>query len=177
MLNTKKSPFKLYPEEKHFWSFNDYGTVLSVVLRLQPKTVLEFGPGNSTLALIEGGAETIDSLEDDWSWCEVYKARLEDRFASKVKIIPYTWTNLIQVPRLRDHYDLSLIDGPSETPRRAAVLDFCLARCAWVLVALESQQGGTLMLEACQAARGSRSMDVIETGPDAGSFALIGPAC
>ena len=48
--------FRLYPREEHFCSFADYGAILDTVRRLDAKRVLEFGPGHSTLALVEGGA-------------------------------------------------------------------------------------------------------------------------
>lgn len=172
--------FRLYPAEQHWWSFADYGAVLDVMARLRPARVLEFGPGSSTLALIEGGAQRIDCCEDDKRWATVHRSRLEHRFSGKVAIVDYQWSDPVSIPALDpERYDLALIDGPRETPKRIAVLDYCLQRCAWVLIPTESASGSRLLREACEerAGRNFRTLTITETGPLAGAFALFSPPC
>lgn len=166
--------FRLYPEEQRWWSFADYGAVLDVMQRLKPKTVLEFGPGSSTLALIEGGAQRIDSCEDSQDWFDVYHERLERRFPAVVKLRRYVWADPLKVGRLAARYDMALIDGPHGTARRPAVLEFCLARAAAVL--LPTEETGSRVLRAAIvsiAAKHGRSLEFMETGPLSGAFALI----
>lgn len=172
--------FKLYPHEARWWSFNDYGAVLNVMREHKPLRVLEFGPGSSTLALIEGGAKTIDSCEDDWNWSQTYRERLQDNYPGIVTIRPYVWQPDVYVAGVtHQQYDMALIDGPRETPRRPAVVAYCLARCAYVLVPLECNEGSRLMSESCQqqASDAQRPLWTFQTGPLAGAFGLIGPAC
>lgn len=174
------SPFRLYPHAERWWSFSDYRTVLEVVRRLRPVRVLEFGPGSSTLALIEGGAQHIDCCEDNPVWFKTYRERLERRFPAVVALIAYQWSDPLTVPELDpERYDLALIDGPLETPRRPAVVEYCLRRCAWVLVPTESNEGSRLMREACArlGLEHFRVVEFMETGPAAGGFALLNPPC
>src|SRR4051812_12408033 len=98
----KQPPFRLYPEEQHWWSFNDYGVVLEVTERLQAKTVLEFGPGWSTRSLIEGGATTIDACEDNPEWFRVHAERLVPNFPGIVTLHPYICSEPIVVPGVVD---------------------------------------------------------------------------
>lgn len=173
----KRPPFRLYPEERHWWSFADYGAVLAVMERLQPKRVLEFGPGNSTLALIEGGAERIDCCEDDPTWFNVYKGRLEDAYPAIVRFVFYTWTDPVAIPQLaEERYDLALIDGPLGTLNRPAVIAYCLARCAAVLVPTEElAYGGSALKPHIEQLAVEFGFDVewMETGPLSGGFALL----
>jgi hypothetical protein len=174
-------PFALYPEEQHWWSFNDYQAVLEVVRRLRPKTVLEFGPGSSTLALIEGGAEHIDACEDDRHWFDVYEQRLARRYPNTVQLYEYAWSDPLRIPPIDGNaYDLALIDGPYDTPRRPAVLVYCLARCRSVLIPTEDYKVASPPLRphiAALAAAAGRPVEIFETGPLSGAFALIGEPC
>jgi len=169
--------FQLYPEERHFWSFNDYGAVLDVMELRLPKRILEFGPGSSTLALIEGGAETIDACEDDPHYFATYQRRLAAAYPSIVSMQAYRWSDPLRVPQLDGRwYDLALIDGPRETPNRAAAIEYCLQRCAAVLIPLEEHPGHQYLRPVAVelAKRHGRSVEIIEdTGPLAGAFALL----
>lgn len=167
--------FKLYPTEQHWWSFQDYGAVLSAVEHLRAKRILEFGPGSSTLALIEGGATHVDTCEDDPHWAGVYEERLQAQFPDIVHVHRYSWADPVEIPTLREAkpYDLALIDGPRDTSHRRAVVDYCLARAAAVLVPMESPGFRQYVTEQAEA-RGLM-YDVHETGPLAGSFMLITP--
>lgn len=168
------SPFRLYPEAKHYWSLADYGAVLAVMRARTPWSVLEFGPGSSTLALVEGGAVQIDSCEDDEGWRQTYQERLAQRYPH-VGIVPYTWADPLSVPAIDGkRYDLALIDGPADVGRRPAVIAYALARCTAVLVPLEESEGRSLRRAVVWLAdRAGRSVEYSMTGPLAGSFALI----
>lgn len=166
--------FRFYSEPTSWWSFSDYSTVLTVMGQLRPQTVLEFGPGSSTLALIEGGATQIDCCEDDPVWFKTYCERLEDRFPKTVLMVPYTWTDPLNVPGAANAYDLALIDGPLQIERRAAVIRFCAGRCRYLLVPMEDSEPNGLrdVVESL-----GRPVKYIASGPLAGTFALVGPAC
>lgn len=166
--------FALYPQARHFWSLQDYGAVLAVMARLKPRTVLEFGPGSSTLALVEGGAIRIDSCEDDADWMATNRKLLAAHLA--VELHAYTWADPLTITRLQDRrYDLALIDGPQDEHRRPACIEFALARSRNVMVALECAQGETFLTEACSAlaAKHGRQIEMMETGPLAGAFAVL----
>lgn len=175
------SAFALYPVAQHWWSFSDHAAVLSVMERLKPARVLEFGPGSSTLALVEGGATRIDTCEDDPKWAAVYEERLQRRFPSVVRIIRYDWSGLLSITEVDDErYDLALIDGPRDTERRPSVIAYALERCAAVLVPTEDanpEDAGLRQIVLDLAAAARRSVEVWDTGPLSGGFALIGGPC
>jgi hypothetical protein len=182
-MNVRTPPFALYPEERHWWSFNDYGFVLDVVTRLQAKTILEFGPGSSTLALIEGGATRIDTFEDSDEWYDVYRQRLEALFPDAVHLHRYTWTDPLTIAResLIDRpYDLAVIDGPHGTLNRPTVIRWCIDHAKAILAPTEEMAYGTGALrphfEAIVAASGW-TLEYFETGPLSGAFALLRPPC
>lgn len=168
------SEFRLYPEERHWWSMADYGAVLDVMHRLKPARVLEFGPGSSTLALVEGGAAHIDCCEDDPGWAQVYEERLTRRFPEIVHLHRYTWQEQLAIPAIDgETYDLALIDGPLGTDRRPAVVAYCLDRCRAVLAPTED--GNPEFRPALLAIAAARGLDIEirETGPLSGGFALL----
>lgn len=166
--------FRLYTEEQHWWSFNDYGAVLDVMQQLKPARVLEFGPGSSTLALVEGGAQHIDTCEDAPDWAAVYEERLVARFPDVVRLHRYTFGYPLTIPAVDSQlYDLALIDGPRNREYRAAVVVYALERCRAVLVPTEDAQS-RMTLEAIARAHGWH-ITIEETGPLAGGFALLVP--
>lgn len=171
------SRFALYPEEKHWWSFTDYGAVVDTVRRLGARRVLEFGPGSSTLALVEGGATIIDTLEDDPKWLDVYRRRLGMKFPGVVEVRAYTWADPLTIPTVDgERYDMGLIDGPHDTPRRPAVLAYCLGRCSAVLVPTEDYKVSSPPLRPHihrMAEELGARLEIWETGPTSGSFALL----
>lgn len=154
----------------HFWSRADHDAVVAFVQRLRPQRVLEFGPGASTLSLIEGGAWRVDALEDDEHWRKVWTHRLQRR---QVQIHAYTWSDPLSTPMDGEKFDLALIDGPHLTEKRPAVIRYCLQRCAKVLVPLESI--GTDLLERFVLNELKCVVELQQTGPLAGSFALLTP--
>lgn len=175
-MNIAAPPFKLYPEERHWWSMSDYGAVLGVMRELQPKRVLEFGPGSSTLALIEGGATSIDTCEDNEDWARVYDERLVGRFPEIVRLHRYVWGDPIYVHGVDgQRFDLALIDGPLGTPQRPPVVRYCLERCDAVLVPTEDLNPSFRQsLKAIARETGWR-IEIWETGPLSGGFALMTP--
>lgn len=172
--------FRLFPEAAHWWSLNDYGAVLGVMTRLGAKRVVEFGPGSSTLALIEGGATAIDAYEDDPDWRQVYQERLVCRFPDVLTIHPYVWSDPIVLPAPAHPYDLALIDGPRGTMKRPPVIAWCLAHARHVLVPTEDHIVGNPTLRPTiqrLADESGRTVEWMETGPLSGGFALVAPAC
>lgn len=172
-------PFVFYPEAKHWWSLADYGAVLGTVRALEARTVLEFGPGSSTLALVEGGATKIDTCEDDPKWLEVHRSRLGRKFGGVVEVHAYTWRDPLEIPALEGRrYDMALIDGPHDTPRRPAVLEYCLQRAAAVLIPTEDHKVASPPLRpSIERLAGvyRASLEIVETGALSGAFALLIP--
>ena len=178
MTNTseKKYNFKLYPEEQHWWSFQDYQAVLNTMERLQPKQVLEFGPGSSTLALIEGGAAHIDTCEDAEDWAKVYEERLQGKYPEIVKLHRYTWSDPLSIPAIDlQQYDLALVDGPLGTDRRPTVVRYCLERCRAVLAPTEDRNRTFRATLQQIAGEYNWNIHITETGPLSGGFALFTP--
>lgn len=174
----------LYPAEgAHWWSEADYNHVREVTRRLAAKRVLEFGPGTSTLSLVDGGAQHIDACEDDPHWFEVHTERLAVRYPDIIHMRPYRWRPVPCILGVDgQRYDLGLIDGPAMTEHRAAVMVYAMAHCQRVLVPLEETpeetgQGFMRGIVHRFARLFGRSVEVTDTGPLAGSFALIGPPC
>ena len=170
--------FRLYPDEKRWWSFSDYGAVLDVMRERQPKRVLEFGPGSSTLALIEGGAVSIDTCEDNDDWAKVYEERLVRQYPDVVRLIRYEWNDPLSIPTLNaERFDLALIDGPFTTPRRRAVIEWAMRRCALLLIPTEDdgrKHASYLRPYLFDLANThGMSLEIRETGPLSGGFALL----
>lgn len=179
--------FKLLKENARWWSLSDYAAVVAAMKKTKARRVLEFGPGSSTLALIEGGAESVDTCEDQEDWAKVYEERLAKRFPEPgfptvVRLHRFTWPEgaLLSIPAVDgEHFDLALIDGPHGTERRPDVIRYALERCTHVLVSLEESESARPFLRPAVKALGKelgRPVKITETGPDAGAFALIGPA-
>jgi hypothetical protein len=68
--------YKLYKTEQRILPFDDYGAILESAKGC--KTALEFGPGSTTLALIEAGVEQITSYEYHAKWLAEMQKRLKD---------------------------------------------------------------------------------------------------
>lgn len=169
--------FRLYPVEQHWCSFNDYGAILAIVRRLDARTVLEFGPGNSTLALVEGGATLIDAVEDDPHWLAVWEDRLARRFPGVVHLHAYDATDEAIWPIHSRKYDLALVDGPRDVSERPSWIAYAARRARHVLVPLEMGDGDFLAVVVPDLADViGRTWERIETGPLAGAYGLIGPA-
>lgn len=170
--------FRLYPEERHWCSFADYGVIVDVVRRLGARSVLEFGPGSSTLALVEGGAARIDACEDDDHWLGVYRERLERRFPGVVHLHAYEHDDLM-IPAVHGRrYDLALVDGPHDVEERASWIAYAMTLARHVLVPLELSEGDSLAMFVPEIADVlGRPYERIESGPLAGAYGLVGPSC
>lgn len=170
--------FALYPQEARWWSFNDYRAVLDVMAELTPVTVLEFGPGSSTLALIEGGAKEVHTCEDNPDWAKVYDERLVKKYPGIVHLHRYTWSEDISVPGV-DHlrFDLALIDGPFTTPKRPPAIRYAMERSNAVLVPTEDEgRAHDSFLKPILLGLASEyrwSIRLWRTGPLSGGFALL----
>ena len=169
----------LYPDDAHWCSRADYAAILETAKRVGAKRVLEFGPGTSTLALIEAGAEHIDACEDDEHWYGVYAERLE-RVYPVVHMRRYEWAPVLKIQGVNNRrYDLAVIDGPAETRKRGASIVYALAHAGWVLVALEEHDCEPYLRRVVEgfARLFARPLEIWQTGPLAGSYALMGPPC
>lgn len=171
--------FKLYPKEVRWCSFGDYGAILDITARLEARTVVEFGPGSSTLALIEGGATGIVCCEDNPDWFRVYHERLERKFQGVVSMLAYTWSDPLVIPELEGRrFDMALIDGPHGTLNRPAVVEWCVSRADVVVVPTEDVAYGRSALRphisriAEAAGRPVEWMDA--PGSLAGCYAVLG---
>jgi hypothetical protein len=173
-MSTPNRTFALYPEARHWWSLADYGAVLDTMLERKPRRVLEFGPGSSTLALIEGGARTVDTCEDSPDWAAVYEDRLQGKYPEVVHVHRYTWSDQLSIPAIDGQtYDLALIDGPLGTDRRPTVVEYCLDRCEAVL--LPTEDSNPRLRQFLHELAEARGLDLVirETGPLSGGFALL----
>jgi predicted O-methyltransferase YrrM len=125
------SEFRLFTEDRQWWTAADYRSLLTVCRRLAPKRVLEFGPGGSTLAMIEAGVPHIDSCEDD----PVYLDRAHELLDAHpaVTLHLYQHSERLSIPELDgQRYDFGFVDGPRNTALRLASIDYALARCTVV---------------------------------------------
>lgn len=172
--------FRLFTEDAHWWTLADYGAVLGVVEKLRPRTAIEFGPGSSTLALIEGGVRKIDACEDNPVYLERHRVGLAARFPDAIRLVHYAWADPLRIPQTDSlRYDLALIDGPADCALRGIVLAYCLERCAHVLIPTEDTPTRSLRRTIELLARTAKRPPVtyIESGALAGAFALIEPPC
>ena len=104
--------FKLYPRQLSTLPFIDYAFIIEEVKRLGAKTALEFGPGYTTLALIEAGVEKIVSLEDNREWA----AKKREEFAPYPQVTVAHYDNKPQVtadPIAAQEFDLAIVDAPA----------------------------------------------------------------
>lgn len=125
--------FRLFPSDYSWWTFADYESLLTCVERFKPKTALEFGPGGSTLAIVEGGATSVDTCEDDPAWAKVCRERVASR-SPAIRLHQFTNDEPISIPALDGRrFDLAFIDGPKRTPTRAAAIAYAQARADVVL--------------------------------------------
>jgi hypothetical protein len=173
-----RPPFALYPEAHAWWSVDDYAALLDLVRRLQPKTVLEFGPGGSTLALVEGGAQRVDTCENDPEWLAHYQARL-DPHRQIVTFHAYAHTESLTIPALDDRrFDLGFIDGPRNTETRWSAIQYALARCTWV--ACHDGLSWPIVTALREAAATGRSVELLHYNRNPGepeALGIIGPCC
>jgi hypothetical protein len=101
--------YKLYKKERSTLHFADYGEIMSAVAGM--KSVLEFGPGLTTLALIEAGVPKIVSLESDPEWLE--KQREELKAYPQVELHSFEDEVPVRINAELGKFDLALVDSPA----------------------------------------------------------------
>lgn len=103
--------FRLYKREQSVLTFEDYAILIGEAKRTNAKRILEFGPGNSTLAWIEAGCDSIVSLEHNARWMETAKTKLGQYLNVQLKF--YKNTPEITLPELNGKtFDLAFVDSP-----------------------------------------------------------------
>jgi len=111
--------FALYRQEKAIFTFDDYGALLEECRRRNANRVLEFGPGISTLALVEAGCGAILTCEYNDRWFnsanELFKGQ------PSVSLLRYRNDSEVSVEGLRpdDQFDLAFVDSPIGMPGHA----------------------------------------------------------
>lgn len=109
--SSERGRFALYQVQTTTFSFECYGTLIDEIRILGAKTALEFGPGYSTLALIESGLEKIVTLEHDLQWFE--KAREQFRDYPQVEIRSYKdEPEAIADLKPDETFDIAVVDSP-----------------------------------------------------------------
>lgn len=121
-------PFTLYREETRWWSFADHENLMQALERFRPERVIEFGPGASTLALIEAGVAYIDAYEDDPDYMRAHR----ERFASFPQVHLHAF-DVGTVPTVDELYDLAFVDGPRHSGTRRPIIEL-VDRCACIVV-------------------------------------------
>lgn len=112
--------FQLYREQQRIFEFDDYGALVMECNRVKARSILEFGPGISTLALIESGAERIATCEYQERWLVQAGEMLKGH--PHVSVHRY-WNEVpVRVDGLtRKTFDLAFVDSPLGTPSRNSV--------------------------------------------------------
>ncbi len=101
--------FDLYKTETATLRFKDYGLIIKEAHRVNAKSALEFGPGHSTLALIESGLECIVTCEHDEGWRE--KAMAKFREFPQVRVTTYL-NEPVAVAEIDRNFDIAFVDSP-----------------------------------------------------------------
>jgi hypothetical protein len=101
--------FKLYTVEQNCLPFRDYQVLLNEFRGA--KSVLEIGPGISTLALIEAGVEKIVTLEHDPQWFAKALEKFKDY--PQVTVARYADTVPVGADEIAfQDFDVALVDSP-----------------------------------------------------------------
>jgi hypothetical protein len=113
--------FELFREERAVFTFDDYAAVMGAVRGM--KRVMEFGPGASTLAMIEAGVEHIVSAECSPLWEAKARVSLHEYIdAGRVEIIRFTNTVPVTFSQeVEGPFDLVFVDSPVGIEARSAV--------------------------------------------------------
>jgi len=104
--------FDLYKNERRTFPYEDYGQLIDEVQVSGAKTAIEFGPGISTLALIESGLEEIVTCEHDQNWIDCYQRQ----YAKHKQVKFYKFKNEPEVVILDldpdKQFDFGFVDTP-----------------------------------------------------------------
>lgn len=101
------TPYKLYPFDSPTFFAKDYGLLMEHAKGA--KSALEFGPGSSTLALIEAGVGRILTCEYDEGWREKAKEKFKD--FPQVEIIPF-YDEPEARADIEGQFDIAFVDSP-----------------------------------------------------------------
>jgi hypothetical protein len=113
--------FDLFKTEQNVFTFDDYGSLMRAVSGA--KRVFEFGPGASTLAMIEAGVESIVSAECNREWRKKAEDRLRESIeAGRVEIIGFTNSCPVEFDaEIIGEFDIAFVDSPVGIEARSAV--------------------------------------------------------
>jgi hypothetical protein len=165
--------FRLYKREQSVFTFDDYAVLLTEAKRINAMRVLEFGPGNSTLAWIEAGCDEIVSLEHNAKWMGIAKDKLGSH--SNVCLMSYQNAPEIEVSGLGGTFDLAFVDSPpgvdlksgtrfpgQENCSRLNTLLFALSRAPVVLLHDARRPGEQATLDRIRNC-GTYNIEMIDT--------------
>jgi hypothetical protein len=189
MSDPRAGGFRLYPTERHWWSFRDYEAVLAACERTRAAvtetegwtggmTALEFGPGSSTLALVEGGCASVDCLEDDPRWHAVYLRRTQAEVGALARVSVHLYRHADPVahpPTDGLRYDVGHVDGPLGSENRGPSVRYCVDRCRVTLVDLEDwgcRSPTRSHVDAAVQEYGMR-LEVVDVGRHMGHLAVL----
>lgn len=166
--------FRLYKREHSVFAFEDYAVLLKEVRRINADRVLEFGPGNSTLAWIEADCDEIISLEHN----EIWLARAKEKLAGYLNVHLFRYRNApeIKVAELNGKtFDLAFVDSPQgidlknavrfpgqENCSRLNTLLFALSRAPVVLLHDTKRPGEQATLDRIRNC-GTYNVEMIDT--------------
>lgn len=116
----------------YWWSKADRAVLLSLLDRFRPRSVLEFGPGLSTLAFVERGVGQIDTFDDSAQWFDRAREALARWPQVRVRLYNRSRVPLF-LPQAESRYDLGFVDGPYDQRLREPELRYALGRCRIVV--------------------------------------------
>lgn len=103
---------ELYPNETLQLQRAEYEYIIAACKKINAKSALEFGPGSTTLALIEAGLERIVTCEHIDKWYEAAKERFKDY--KQVQVVRFrNEAPIARVDELLGQFDIGLVDAPS----------------------------------------------------------------
>lgn len=101
--------FNLYKKQTPTFPFEDYGALMEEVKSLGAKSCIEFGPGTSTLALIESGLERIVTCEHDNKWREAAETKFKQY--PQVEVTSYR-NDPTATCNVTGQFDMAFVDSP-----------------------------------------------------------------
>lgn len=168
--------FEMYParHELNIFRYAEYGALLSAVRELKPTSMLEFGPGVSTVALLEAGCDKIVTCEYDRRWLARMRRKL-GRYRN-VKVVHYYNRVDRVVPTIGDDemFDAAFVDSPigqggrrvrfegDGDKSRLHTTDFALLHASVVFLHDAKREGEQRTLEEIDR-RGGFKIDIIDT--------------
>lgn len=112
--------FRLYPVEHRIFEFCDYGALIDECHRVDARRVIEFGPGISTLAMVEAGVERIHTYEYQDRWF----AQARELLRGHPHVSVHRYRNEPEVAvrgQSEMKFDLAFVDSPLGVPSRGSV--------------------------------------------------------